>query len=72
MPAKTSFEHLLASGRIGPVEIRNRILLSAMRTNLAEPDRRAGERIPRDSEEHARRLRDPRLRCARDRRRERP
>jgi len=54
MPAKTSFEHLLAPGRIGPVEIRNRIFLSAMGTNLAEPDGHAGERIQRHYEERAR------------------
>jgi 2,4-dienoyl-CoA reductase (NADPH2) len=54
MPARTSFEHLLAPGRIGPVEVRNRILLSAMGTNLAEPDGHAGERIQRHYEERAR------------------
>ncbi len=54
MRPQASFEHLLAPGRIGPVEVRNRIFLSAMGTNLAEPDGHAGERIQRHYEERAR------------------
>lgn len=48
------FEHLLSPGRIGPVALRNRIVMSAMGTNLAEEDGCAGERIQRYYEERAR------------------
>lgn len=41
----TAFEHLLAPGRIGKMVLRNRILMSPMGSNLAEPDGFCGERI---------------------------
>jgi 2,4-dienoyl-CoA reductase (NADPH2) len=34
----TSFHHLLSPGRIGTMELRNRMFLSPMGSNLAEPD----------------------------------
>ena len=54
MRAHASFDHLLAPGRIGPIELRNRIIMSAMGTNLAERDGHAGERLQRYYEERAR------------------
>ena len=48
------FEHLLSPGRIGPIELRNRIVMSAMGTNLAEASGHAGERMQRYYEERAR------------------
>lgn len=54
MRARASFDHLLAPGRIGPIELRNRIVMSAMGTNLAERDGHAGERLQRYYEERAR------------------
>ena len=41
----TSFPHLLSPGRIGPMELRNRILLTAMGTSFAEEDGSCGDRI---------------------------
>lgn len=38
------FEHLLAAGRIGPMTLRNRMLLTAMGTGLAEDDGTCGQR----------------------------
>ena len=38
------FDALLSRGRIGELELRNRILLSPMGTNLCEPDGTLGER----------------------------
>ncbi|ARS26701.1 FAD-dependent oxidoreductase [Sphingomonas sp. KC8] len=38
------FAHLVAPGRIGPMAIRNRMLLTAMGTGLAEADGTCGER----------------------------
>ena len=46
--------HLLQPGRIGLLEIRNRILLAPMGTNFAEPDGHVGERMQRHFEERAR------------------
>ncbi len=40
-----SFPHLLSPGRIGPMELRNRILLTAMGTSFAEEDGSCGDRI---------------------------
>jgi 2,4-dienoyl-CoA reductase (NADPH2) len=47
------FEHLLAPGRIGSLEVRNRILMSPMGSNLAQEDGHLGERIKRYYEERA-------------------
>jgi len=52
--AGSDYEHLLAPGRIGSLEIRNRILMSPMGSNLAEADGHVGERIIRYYEERAR------------------
>jgi 2,4-dienoyl-CoA reductase (NADPH2) len=54
MEASRSWRHLLAPGRIGALELRNRIVMSPMGSNLAETDGRAGERIQRYYEERAR------------------
>jgi 2,4-dienoyl-CoA reductase (NADPH2) len=48
------FESLLSPGRIGELELRNRILLSPMGSNLCRPDGHLGERILRYYEERAR------------------
>jgi len=48
------FRHLLAPGRIGSLELRNRIVMSPMGSNLAESDGHLGERIKRYYEERAR------------------
>ncbi|MBM5810486.1 MAG: FAD-dependent oxidoreductase [Gammaproteobacteria bacterium] len=53
MPAD-AFAHLLSPGRIGPLELRNRIVVTAMGVNLAEPDGSCGERIRAFHEEQAR------------------
>ncbi|SNT04665.1 2,4-dienoyl-CoA reductase [Sphingomonas laterariae] len=45
--------HLLAPGRIGTMELRNRIAVTAMGASLAEPDGHIGERILRYHEEQA-------------------
>ena len=39
----TAFPHLLASGRIGSLQLRNRIAMAPMGTNLAEPDGTVGD-----------------------------
>jgi 2,4-dienoyl-CoA reductase-like NADH-dependent reductase (Old Yellow Enzyme family)/thioredoxin reductase len=49
-----SFRHLLAPGRIGSLQLRNRIIMSPMGSNLAEKDGHLGERIKRYYEERAR------------------
>ncbi|OCC23313.1 NADH:flavin oxidoreductase [Croceicoccus estronivorus] len=41
----TSHPHLLAPGHIGPMELRNRLLLTAMGTGYAEEDGSCGDRI---------------------------
>jgi len=46
-------KHLLAPGRIGSLEIRNRIVMSPMGSNLAQEDGHLGERIVRYYEERA-------------------
>jgi len=48
------FPHLLSPGRIGAMEIRNRIAVPAMGVSMAEPDGHCGERIIRYHEEQAR------------------
>lgn len=48
-----SFPHLLSPGRIGALELRNRICLTPMGTNLEAPDGTPGERITRFYEERA-------------------
>jgi 2,4-dienoyl-CoA reductase-like NADH-dependent reductase (Old Yellow Enzyme family) len=48
------FPHLMAPGRIGALALRNRIVMSPMGSNLAEPDGHLGERIIRYYEERAR------------------
>lgn len=45
---------LLSPGRIGALEIRNRILVTAMGVSLAEPDGHCGERLIAYHEEQAR------------------
>jgi len=54
MRARRSFPHLLAPGNIGSLELRNRIVMSPMGSNLAERDGQLGERIKRYYEERAR------------------
>ena len=49
-----AFRHLLAPGRIGRLELRNRIFMSPMGSNLAEEDGTCGERILRYYEARAR------------------
>lgn len=41
----TSFNHLLAPGRIGKLELRNRIVMAPMGDNYADADGHCGERI---------------------------
>lgn len=52
--AASAFEHLLSPGRIGSLEARNRIAMSPMGSNLAEPDGTMGERITAYYEARAR------------------
>jgi len=47
------FENLLAPGRIGSLELRNRLIMSPMGSNLAQEDGHMGERIKRYYEERA-------------------
>ena len=48
-----SFPHLLSPGRIGSMEIRNRIATTAMGVSMAEEDGSVGERIIAYHEEQA-------------------
>jgi 2,4-dienoyl-CoA reductase-like NADH-dependent reductase (Old Yellow Enzyme family)/NADPH-dependent 2,4-dienoyl-CoA reductase/sulfur reductase-like enzyme len=48
-----SFPHLLSPGRIGTMEIRNRIATTAMGVSMAEEDGSAGERLIAYHEEQA-------------------
>jgi 2,4-dienoyl-CoA reductase-like NADH-dependent reductase (Old Yellow Enzyme family)/NADPH-dependent glutamate synthase beta subunit-like oxidoreductase len=48
------FKHLLAPGRIGTLEIRNRIFMTPMGSNLAEDSGHVGERLARYYEARAR------------------
>ena len=41
----TKFSHLLAPGRIGPIQLRNRIIMAPMGSNFAEANGHCGERI---------------------------
>ncbi len=54
MASAHSFAHLLAPGRIGTLETRNRIVMAPMGSNLAEKDGYVGERITRYYEARAR------------------
>jgi 2,4-dienoyl-CoA reductase (NADPH2) len=45
MSARASFEHLLSPGRLGPLELRNRILMTPMGTNQERTDGRLGDAI---------------------------
>ena len=45
---------LLSPGRIGPMTLRNRVLLTAMGSSLAEADGTCGERMRAFHEEPAR------------------
>ncbi len=51
--AKNNFSALLSPGRIGMMELRNRIAVTAMGASLAEPDGHCGERIRAYHEEQA-------------------
>jgi 2,4-dienoyl-CoA reductase (NADPH2) len=53
MANPSSFKHLLSPGRIGALEIRNRIVMAPMGSNLAEADGSVGERITRYYEARA-------------------
>ena len=44
-PMETAFSNILAPGRIGTLELRNRIFVTAMGVSLAEDD---GSRRPAD------------------------
>jgi 2,4-dienoyl-CoA reductase (NADPH2) len=50
----SDFPHLLSKGRIGSLELRNRLVLTPMGTNLEEENGTPGERITRFYEERAR------------------
>lgn len=52
--ASNDYSHLLAPGRIGPMELRNRIVLMAMGVNFGEEDGVSGDRIVAFHESHAR------------------
>ncbi len=52
--SQESTEQLLSPGRIGGLELRNRIIMAPMGSNLCEPDGHLGERILRYYEERAR------------------
>ncbi len=49
----TRYPHLLSPGRIGTLDIRNRILVTAMGVSLSEPDGTVGERLIAYHEEQA-------------------
>jgi 2,4-dienoyl-CoA reductase-like NADH-dependent reductase (Old Yellow Enzyme family) len=53
MSTSLSFTHLLAPGRIGALDIRNRIVMTPMGSNLAEANGHVGERITRYYEARA-------------------
>lgn len=52
--ATLQYSHLLSAGRIGPMELRNRIVLMAMGVNFGEDDGVSGDRIVAFHESHAR------------------
>jgi 2,4-dienoyl-CoA reductase-like NADH-dependent reductase (Old Yellow Enzyme family) len=45
MTASPRYEHLLSPGRLGPLELKNRILMTPMGTNQERSDGQLGERI---------------------------
>ena len=47
------YPHLLSPGRIGTLELKNRIVVSAMGVSLSEDDGTVGERIIAYHEEQA-------------------
>jgi len=49
-----AYDKLMSPGRIGAMELRNRILMTPMGTNLAQPDGHCGERIQAYYEARAR------------------
>lgn len=51
--SRAQYSHLLSPGRIGQLELRNRIVVSAMGTSLAEADGTVGDRILAYHEEQA-------------------
>ncbi len=51
--AANAYSHLLAPGRIGSLELRNRILVTAMGVSLSESDGHVGERLMAYHEEQA-------------------
>jgi 2,4-dienoyl-CoA reductase (NADPH2) len=54
MSKAPSFKHLLSPGRIGPMEVRNRIVLAPMGSSMAGPDGHITERHKRFYEARAR------------------
>ncbi len=54
MPPTSSYETLLSPGRIGSLEIRNRIVVTAMGANFSEDDGQWGDRVLAYHEEQAR------------------
>ncbi len=54
MPVSNRYPHLLAPGRIGTLELKNRIAVTAMGVSFAERDGTVGERIIAYHEEQAR------------------
>jgi 2,4-dienoyl-CoA reductase-like NADH-dependent reductase (Old Yellow Enzyme family) len=53
MGKSASFPHLLAPGRIGALELRNRVVMTPMGSNLAQEDGHVGERSKRYYEARA-------------------
>lgn len=53
MATANPFTHLLAPGRLGSLQTRNRIVMAPMGSNLAEPTGHVGERMARYYEERA-------------------
>lgn len=53
MSVSARFPHLLSPGQLGTLAVRNRIVMTPMGSNLAEPDGTAGERIQRYYEARA-------------------
>jgi len=49
-----AYAHLLSPGRIGSLELRNRLVMAPMGSNLCEPDGRPGERMQAYFEARAR------------------
>ncbi|WP_206688195.1 hypothetical protein [Aureimonas sp. OT7] len=44
--ASTKYRHLLSPGKIGKMEVRNRLVVTAMGVSLAEQDGSIGEVYP--------------------------